>query len=1726
MNRFRKKSDAKRAVQAVDALREARVARVNQQHQPSPLPSLPPTSDFRTSLILPDLTRRFSVLRNSAGEPIGLDELKSRLADQRARGSEHRVSEEEEDMILEALGRLRGQGRPRPLAEDSTGDERVSTAFSESQEGSRMSAALSLAGAQSVRSNVTAASGTSSALHGSSSAASISSSKASQAAAARRMSNNLFGSGKFHDHSYMRTAHARRGAGTPIPAARAGPVKHADSNTSMSTVQSGRAAGNGTSLYSDSQSLRPVTPEGSAYASSVPSSPVFPTHGKDGASSDGLSGTMSPEILGRASLALDEVIREFEEEGDDQIVMERSPITVVPPPIHTGATITTMSYSGSSARYQPDTSPSTSSPPTSATDEEPGMALSSDEASIAQPEAYRPSPSPYPRSSNTSPGPRLPGYIPGMPRPMTPRDREASFDADDQAPSTSTTPRATSPRLPGSNVAQPPPLLAQTLASNIYRSNSSASTNRGAATPVTPTASTSPLFFSRPTNGRFTPENRDRAYSGSGNASPAPPDSNDSSSRRRPTSPLSNVPYQSLPIAASSSSSSRPSTPSNVTWLSPSSPDGTRGHVRNGFGSTSTTSGRSRSGSTASITDAVASSYETDRTAQSGSSRSTASATTTRRARTPEASDTQANWYSNRQQSSASLNGAADYRSSSAMSSAADPGSPARPFRSPTPSYSPHTVAASPSAASFSDAGGYANGSGFGSASRRASRQNAHSSFTLSPGHALLLSPLGNSSRSSLESAGSSYHSWDEDHKKDRVFDLFTHLDPSFTEWHDLAGQASTSQTTPNESKESQEEVVRKETGLTKSDVLTVQDKLVAAALTKAATPEGRNRAGSVRRRRPSTSQSNYSATGAENRVASPPPQAQGQAQAQAQAQVAPARPDQIALLDAVVDSINSPRSKPMNVVPADDVAVLVHPPQEPVASSPGQRQRALADALFGSEDPDRTLLSSPATPSTALHPESPSINVADELPPTTAGPSAALGNEAVTESPSTPEVAPPAVTNPATLAPSHVDPTLLEAEVQRRIEAATAALRKSPSNPKLDGGSTRKRISPNQISSPTLVSASTSVDTIPLAAAGTASTQSRSAHSSSTRFGSRFKKLTGTLRAKTPIPVANEDFHTGSADVKTPLSAQVLTYHPDQFAMREQPASSSATETGRYKISPPPVVTPPASAGPGLRGFMSRFRKQRPGESTSTADKSFASPSTAGARPLTASPAASRVDPPRTSTDSQMRSAPATQGQFSQLRPLSPQSPLSQSFPEAIPEDTVPPASAPLPHPRDSNDAAALRQLYDAAANLGLDQEALHDLVVRSPSTTSRTTTWSKLTRNNSVATRRRTQQTDSLAPQSPGLPSESRVSVAESRPSFSETRPSIAETRPSVSEGRPSNSDIRPSFSDGRPSTEAVLPRPSAEIRQLTIRKHADASSASRSTPQPGSDPRRTIVRRTIIVPSDSRTPAMDLQEMLRRQSTSQRRRSAGAGSIASNRSLQDRAPTPPPPRSSTSRRFSTDRTPPVPSLPPSFTAQASALHPPAQMEKSSSAYDSLYDMYSGDNRGPNAASLDAAGPSSQAEEPLPESGPALEVIEYANGETIWSIVNGLRDDDTESFFDNRASFASDYSGEGVKVSFKEHGRKSSKGSSRSFLPRRKQPSVPASQRPETKVFFSSSGQIARLIESMSRDVDAGSFNITPELTHGHGGAGHSASSSLDMRWTPEERLEHMLASVSSDP
>jgi len=159
-----------------------------------------------------------------------------------------------------------------------------------------------------------------------------------------------------------------------------------------------------------------------------------------------------------------------------------------------------------------------------------------------------------------------------------------------------------------------------------------------------------------------------------------------------------------------------------------------------------------------------------------------------------------------------------------------------------------------------------------------------------------------------------------------------------------------------------------------------------------------------------------------------------------------------------------------------------------------------------------------------------------------------------------------------------------------------------------------------------------------------------------------------------------------------------------------------------------------------------------------------------------------------------------------------------------------------------------------------------------------------------------------------------------------------------------------------------------------------------------------------------------------------------------------------------------------------------------------------------------------------------PSPEPGQAVELIEMANGETIWSIVNGLRSTDTESLYLGRSSMDSEFStypsasGEKEQLFFKEHVRASSKGSVNSLLGRKKALGGGAN-RPETKVFYSSSTQIARLIEQLSRGVDAGSFNIKPNAAAGHSHSSSFQSNESGINWTVEERLDQMLGLMNNN-
>ena len=163
-----------------------------------------------------------------------------------------------------------------------------------------------------------------------------------------------------------------------------------------------------------------------------------------------------------------------------------------------------------------------------------------------------------------------------------------------------------------------------------------------------------------------------------------------------------------------------------------------------------------------------------------------------------------------------------------------------------------------------------ASGGGLTNGSRRSSRQapvgsiGGGSGLGLGPGAFGLGSlPIANSSRSSLDSAGSSFHSWDE---PDKVLGVFSETDVAVA-WHEF-GEGVMGDEDPivngnangHAMIDDAEDTLLQYVGLRQSDIQAIQEKLVMAALVKAANTDPRDRAPSaLRRRRPSTSQSNYS---------------------------------------------------------------------------------------------------------------------------------------------------------------------------------------------------------------------------------------------------------------------------------------------------------------------------------------------------------------------------------------------------------------------------------------------------------------------------------------------------------------------------------------------------------------------------------------------------------------------------------------------------------------------------------------------------------------------------------------------------------------------------------------------------------------------------------------------------------------------------------------------------
>jgi serine/arginine repetitive matrix protein 2 len=470
----------------------------------------------------------------------------------------------------------------------------------------------------------------------------------------------------------------------------------------------------------------------------------------------------------------------------------------------------------------------------------------------------------YEASRGMSPTPRIPGYIPGMQRPMTP------LDIPEFEEHVSVTPRARSPRLPLNGSYNG---VMNATNSSLTRRDSNASTAKQPSRTGTPLSTSPGGFLSRSLNGRYTPTEERQGSD--------PFDSDRNSSKRRPASPLSTTSFQAMmPYPNESpSTSSRPNTPSSTAmWQSTSSSRPT--HIRHG-------SGHSRSGSISSLSEVLHNPNFNPNATATTSAKPDPNKTITRNVRSPTLPDSpyiESGRSTAQGHSPGDKERAGDHERAPSVMSRMDLGSPSsfsRMLRSPTPNGNalPSTTPAGMGSHQES-VGKRAKSPSFSidqpnitSTSTTTTKMGKHqkhesgSSFVLSLGPStqpLVLTPFLNSSRSSFGSEGSSYHSMDEENgKKDRVKALFAKIEGEPLEWHDFADVNIDNSGVPGglevsfRSLTREEELVKQLSGLNREDFAAIQERLLEVQLR--VDKGDRDKAGSVmKKRRPSTSQSFY----------------------------------------------------------------------------------------------------------------------------------------------------------------------------------------------------------------------------------------------------------------------------------------------------------------------------------------------------------------------------------------------------------------------------------------------------------------------------------------------------------------------------------------------------------------------------------------------------------------------------------------------------------------------------------------------------------------------------------------------------------------------------------------------------------------------------------------------------------------------------------------------------
>lgn len=605
------------------------------------------------------------------------------------------------------------------------------------------------------------------------------------------------------------------------------------------------------------------------------------------------------------------------------------------------------------------------------------------------------------------------------------------------------------------------------------------------------------------------------------------------------------------------------------------------------------------------------------------------------------------------------------------------------------------------------------------------------------------------------------------------------------------------------------------------------------------------------------------------------------------------------ALLNSVVESIQEkPSSFDAGIMTLNDKEI----------SPATRRNRALARVLFGEEDIKDEELEAPkddpvkpipepisSTPSSSdippVIPSDPRTVTSSRAPPE----NTSISDFEQTPTPHQTETSLQRNASVTAAIQTPLDQADLVLEVQKKAEAAMLALNKTSSSVNLPGlsysGSIRKRVDPRDISTPRLVSTTTNLKELPLT--------NLSNNGSTSKLGSRFKRLR-SLRVKNVISSGEE---TVTQDHIRTTSASPVALHESVGVNQSSPIStgppSASPESSRFKAA---IQSPPASAGPGLKSFMARFRNKQRTSGMPLSSEGTTATSTPTTTPMTpVSPLTARnVDTinPRTplpvERSSSMSSRPSSRPKYSRFP--SANSPAAQSSASSLHASlqTTSEVVQRTESPDNSQSQVALQRLLRAANDLGLDQQAVQEILSRSSSIKLQS-------KPNAAAT--------SLA--TPDNVQQVAITVSD------QTATSMNNTN--QPDHKQSDIELRPPTPD-----ESASRKSSLKVDRIRRPKEGQAEN-------------NLVVRRTLIFANDAADPAVQ------RKNTTRRKRISTAS--ISNRSIHDRVPTPPPPKSSSAKRFSADRMPPMPNM-PNFVGQAGQTSnlAPSTSGRSQSKYDSL--------------------------------------------------------------------------------------------------------------------------------------------------------------------------------------